>query len=139
MKHASKGVVSKYQPVLPDIAVVTKTLKQTWVNSFQRVGIDPINRPTWNEWVDRIKTFIQGGASFETKEDIDINRKYTIIPEYFHGMKAEDKNFPMDIMEKHNKWFSLECVRDIHSSLSITLSDMQILRVCVCNSMRSVT
>ena len=37
----------------------------------------------------------------------------------------------MDIMEKHNKWFSLECVRDIHSSLSIRLSYMQSLCVCV--------
>ena len=46
-------------------------------------------------------------------------------------MKAEKKKFLMYIMEKHNKWFSLECVRGIHSSLSVPLSDMQILCVCV--------
>ena len=41
----------------------------------------------------------------------------------------------MDIFEEHNKWFSLECVREMHSLLSIALSDMQILCVCVtlCN------
>ena len=37
----------------------------------------------------------------------------------------------MGIMKNHNKCFSLECVREIHSSLSIPLSDMQSLRVCV--------
>ena len=46
-------------------------------------------------------------------------------------MKAEEKKSMMCIMEKHNKYFSLECVRDIHSSLSIPLSDMKSLRVCV--------
>ena len=37
----------------------------------------------------------------------------------------------MGIMKKHNKCFSLECVREIHSSLSIPLYDMQSLLVCV--------
>ena len=46
-------------------------------------------------------------------------------------MKAEEKKSMMGIMEKHNKCFSLECVREIHSSLSIPLSDMQSLCVCV--------
>ena len=37
--------------------------------------------PTWNEWVDRISPFIQGGASLKTKEEIDINRNYAMLPE----------------------------------------------------------
>ena len=54
-----------------------------------------------------------------------------MFPEYFHGMKAEEKKSMMGIMEKHNKCFSLECVREIHNTLSIPLYDMQSLRVCV--------
>ena len=60
-----------------------------------------------------------------------MNGKYAMLTEYFHDMKTEEKKSMMGIMEKHNKCFSLECVRDIHSSLSIPLSDMQSLRVCV--------
>ena len=131
MKHVNKGVVDRYHIVFTVIAIVTEMPKQTLVNSFQRVGLDPLNRPTWNEWVDRIKPFLQGGAPFKTEEDIDMNGKYAMLTEYFHGMKTEEKKSMMGIMEKHSKCLSLECVREIHSSLSIPLSDMQSLRVCV--------
>ena len=59
-----------------------------------------------------------------------------MFPEYFHGMKAEEKKSMMGIMEKHNnKWFSLDFVMYIHSSLSIPLSEIQSLCVYVtlCN------
>ena len=52
MKHVNKGVVDKYNIVFTVIAIVTENPKQTWVNIFQRVGIDPLNRPTWNELID---------------------------------------------------------------------------------------
>ena len=80
MKHVNKGVVDQYHLVFTDISIVTETPKQTWVNSFQPVGLDPLNRPTWNEWVDRIKPFLQGGESFKTEEDIYINVKYAMLP-----------------------------------------------------------
>ena len=37
----------------------------------------------------------------------------------------------MDIMKKHNMCFSVQYVRDIHSFVSIPMSDMQIIFVCV--------
>ena len=114
IKHVNKGVVDQYQLVFTFVSIVTETLKQTWVNSFQSVDLDPLNWPTLNEWVDRINPFIQGVALFNIEENIDINRKYAILTEYFHFMKAEEKKLLMDIMEKNNKWFSLECVREIH-------------------------
>ena len=80
MKHVNKGVVDQYHLVFTVIAIITETPNQTWVNSFHRMGLDPLNRPTWNEWVDRIKPFLQGGASFKTEEDIDINGKYAMLP-----------------------------------------------------------
>ena len=79
-KNVNKGVVDQYHIVFTFISIVTETPKQTWVNRFKRVGPDPLNRPTLNEWVDRTKPFLQGGASFKTKEDIDINGKYTMLP-----------------------------------------------------------
>ena len=81
MKHVNKGVVNQYQLVFIFISVVTETPKQTWVNRFQHVGLDSINQPTWNEWVNGIKPFLQGGASFKTEEDIYINGKYDMLPE----------------------------------------------------------
>ena len=36
----------------------------------------------------------------------------------------------MNITKKHNMCFSVQCVRDIHSLLSIPMSDMQILCLC---------
>ena len=52
-----------------------------WVNSFQRVGLDPLNRPTWDEWVDKIKPFLQGDLLFNIEENIDFDGKYAIPPE----------------------------------------------------------
>ena len=72
-----------------------------WVNIFRCVGLDPINWPTWDEWVDKIKQFIQGGALFKIEDNIDVDKNYDMLPEYFHGMKAEEKNL-VDIMKKHN-------------------------------------
>ena len=43
-----------------------------WVNRFQYVSLDPINRPTWDEWVNKIKRFIQGDAILNIEENIDI-------------------------------------------------------------------
>ena len=37
----------------------------------------------------------------------------------------------MEIMEKHNKWLSLECVKDIHKYMSIPISNIQSLCLCV--------
>ena len=59
------------------------------MNIFQRIGLDPLNRHTWNDWVDQINPFLLGGALFKTEEDVDINGKYAMLPENFHGMKAE--------------------------------------------------
>ena len=98
MKHVNKGVVDQYHLVFTVVAIVTDMPKENRVNSFQRVGLDLLNRPTWNEWVDRIKPFIQGGASFKTKEDIGMDGKYTMLSEYFHGMKAEEKKLMIGIM-----------------------------------------
>ena len=52
-----------------------------WINSFQRDGLDPINRPTWDEWVDKIKPFLQGDTLFSIEENIDVNSEYTILTE----------------------------------------------------------
>ena len=46
MKHVNKGIVDQYHLVFTVISIVTETPKHTWVNRFQRVGIDPLNRPT---------------------------------------------------------------------------------------------
>ena len=54
-----------------------------------------------------------------------------MLSEYFHDMKAEGEKSMIDIMKNHNMCFSVQCVRDIHSLLSIPLSDMQILCVCI--------
>ena len=37
----------------------------------------------------------------------------------------------MEIMEKHDKCFQIECLQEIHKSMPITLSGMQILCACV--------
>ena len=58
MKHVNQDFVDPYHLVLTVISIVTETPKQTWVNIFQCVGIDPLNRPTWNEWFDRIKPLL---------------------------------------------------------------------------------
>ena len=44
-----------------------------WVNSFRRVSLDPINRNTWYEHVNKIKPFLLGGALFKIEDNIDID------------------------------------------------------------------
>ena len=43
-----------------------------WVNRFQYVSLDPIKRPTWDKWVNKIKLFIQGDVILNIEENIDI-------------------------------------------------------------------
>ena len=62
-----------------------------WVNSFRRVGLDPINWPTWYQWVDKIKPFLQSGALFRIEVNIGVGVNYSMLPEYFHGINSEEK------------------------------------------------
>ena len=64
MKHVNKSVVDQYQLVFIVISLIKETTEQLWLNSFRHVGLDPLNCPTWDEWVDIIKPFLQGGALF---------------------------------------------------------------------------
>ena len=89
MKHVNEGIVDQYQLVFTVNELTKKTTKQMWVNSFQRVGLDPLNWPTWDEWSNKTKQFLQGNSLFNIEENIDIDRKYALLPEYFHGMKSE--------------------------------------------------
>ena len=68
---------------------------------------------------------------FNIEENIDVDRRYAILPEYFDGMKAEERRSLMNITKQHNMCFSVKCVREIQSLLSIPMSDMQSLCVCV--------
>ena len=63
-----------------------------WANIIRRVSIDPIHGPTWDEWVDKIKIFLRGGAYFKIEENIDIDGNYTMRTEYFHCMKKEENS-----------------------------------------------
>ena len=81
MKHVNKGIVDQYQIVFTFISPVKETTDKMWVNRFQRVSLDTLNHPTWDEWVDKIKPFIQGGTLLNIEENIDVNGKYAIILE----------------------------------------------------------
>ena len=59
-----------------------------WVNSFQRVGIDNLNRSTWYKWVNIIKPFLQGSTLFKIEDNIDVYGDYAMLTEYFHDTKA---------------------------------------------------
>ena len=81
MKHVNKGVVDQYHIVFTVIYLVKETTNQMWVNNLQFVGLDPLNLPTWDEWVYKIKPFLQGNVLFNIEENIDFDKKYTILPE----------------------------------------------------------
>ena len=111
MKNVNKGVIDQYHLIHTAISIFNKTPWRLWTTSFQHVGIDPLNRPMWDEWIEKIKPFLQGGTSFNREGGIDVNAKYDILPQYFHGVSIYDNKLLMEITEKYNKWSSLECVK----------------------------
>ena len=80
MNHVNNRVFDQYQLVFTAIYLVKETTDQVWLNRFQCVGFYPLNRPTWDEWVDKIKPFIQGGPLFNIEENINVDRKYDMLP-----------------------------------------------------------
>ena len=62
-----------------------------------------------------------------------------MLPTYSHGVNAEEKRLLVEIMENCDKWFLLEYVQEIQKYISIPLSNMQIIRVYVCDSKPSAS
>ena len=58
INHVNKDVVYQYQLVFTFISLVNETTEKMCVNSFWCAGLDPLNQPTWDEWVDKIKPFL---------------------------------------------------------------------------------
>lgn len=129
-KHVTGGIVDQYSLVYVVIAIVTQTKRSTWVSSFNAVNLNPRTRLSEDEWLAKIKPFLQGGATFKSAADIGTAELYRMLPSLFHGMSVEEKKQLMSIMDKHDGWYSVECVREIHSSLSVPYSDMHNLRLC---------
>ena len=103
MKHVNNIVFDQYS---------SKRLQSRYM--FWCFGIDPLNQNTWYEWVDKIKTILLGGSLFNIEYKIDVDVKYAMLTEYFHGMKSEEKKSLIYIIKKHDILFSVQCVRDIH-------------------------
>ena len=70
-------------------SLYSQSMNSPKIQQSRCVGLDPLNWPTWDEWFDKIKPFLQDDSFFNIEENIDIDRKYAILTEYFHGMKAE--------------------------------------------------
>ena len=91
IKHVNKGIFDQYQIAHTYISIVNKTLQRLWTTSFQHVGLDPFNWPSWDYCIKKTKPFIQGDALYKKEEETYVNTKYAILPPYFYGVNIEDK------------------------------------------------
>ena len=131
MKHVNKGVIDQYGLVHTAIAIVKATTRDMWIKSFRRVALNPTNRQSWDEWVEYIKPFLQAGASFKPESAIDVNDWYAMLPALWRGMSLEERQKATGILASHDGKYTAACVEELKSKLSVPLSDMQNLRICL--------
>ena len=55
--------------------------------------------------------------------------KYAMLPSLWHGMEPAEKKEVVSVIDSHGT-FSVDCVRELHDSCSILMSDMQSIRLC---------
>ena len=81
MKHVNNIVVDQYYFLFTYVYLIKEITEQMLVNRFWCVGIDPLNKHTWYEWVDKIKPSLQGGSLFNIEYNIDVDIKYAMLTE----------------------------------------------------------
>ena len=117
----SKSIISGWDLIHVGLAAVRELSPDSWVKSFMRVNLHPKHRVAFPEWCVRISHFLEGGESF--KPETVLLDTYSLLPAFWLGMQAAEKKRCAEIIESHDKEYTVACVRQFVRELYIPLAD----------------
>jgi hypothetical protein len=134
---ATRGVVDQWDLVDIALMAVREGVRNPslWVNSAIKVNLHPFHRKSFPEWLEKIRSFLQGGQSFKLDQySTDI---YPLLSPTWHAFTPDEKKLAVGIFTRHGQGYHPACVMDLCKSLSIPLADMQKVRMGIEAAMKS--
>ena len=102
-----------------------------WIQSFQKVNLQPSTRVSFEQWYIRIKEKLETGSFFDLKlKSID---RYTLLPSWWHLMIPQMKKIAFNIVESSGG-FTTECVLLLNSECLIGRCQLQHFLCCYGNA-----
>ena len=75
-----RGSLGGWDLIHVGLAAVRELESSSWVSSFKRVNIHPGVRTDFPTWFKRIWSFLEGGQSFKTEDELDV---YALLPAFW--------------------------------------------------------
>ena len=125
----TRGCIDQWALLAIGLQAVRAGDANMWIESAKKVNLHPDYRRPFSMWLKDIEHFLEGGQSFKMENySTDI---YPLLPSLWHSMLPKDKHIVMGIMEKHDGFFTPECVKDLFLIAHVMPKHMQKLRICI--------
>lgn len=122
----ANGVLNQWSLVHAALFAIRQTKKETRINSFQRVNLQPSTRTNFKTWIEKKDQALQAGTTFDHAIDAD---KFDMLPFWWQALHSSKKKNAMLIVKNHNG-FTVDCLKELDSSCTIDLSMAQDFRLC---------
>ena len=108
----------------------TSRRPEIWINSAIAVNLHPEHRLPFPEWCKKIAPLMTASDSFDLVVQNNTD-PYHLLPLLWQAMLPCDKRMAMSIFESHGKMWNVECVREMMSTLLVTVKEMSALQLGV--------
>jgi hypothetical protein len=127
MLDISKAGVDQYGLIHVGLFAVFEMVPDTWTNSFRSCNMDPRCQVTFPEWCKKIEGFLQAGEHFKEEEPVSL---YSFLSSMWHGMKPEEKEAMMAVIDLHSGSFSVDLCKALRHEWSIPFKYMHSMLTC---------
>ena len=122
----SRGVVDQYGLVHVMVQAILGCTDDIWETSFIKTNLHIKARVSFEEWIRRIESHLQAGATFKFET---LEEKFWLLSPLWHGMSPDERRATIKVIDEHHASFTIECVQDLRSKCHIAPADMQKIRV----------
>ena len=129
--HFKASHLDQYSIVAAGLHAIRMCTPRIWIQSFQKVNLQPSTYVLFEQWCIRIKEMLETGSLFDLK--LKSYNRYTLSPSWWHLMIPEMKKTPFDIVES-NGGFTMKCVKLLDSECLIGTSQLQYFLCCYGNA-----
>ena len=131
----ANGIFNQWQMVQCGLSAIRATADNPniWINSFKAVNLHPKYQISFIDWCNKMSPFMQPADSFDlvVQDNVD---KYKLLPALWQAIPPEEKKTAVEIVQRNNGAWSVDCMTELAKKLTLSLSDLPAIQVAIWHS-----